>query len=677
MPLSGLYDNQLMWGSSSEDEEDDEKDVEDQKEEQEEDLPVVSLWRQRLGSKRRRYVGDWSSDDESSASSVPTCTTKRPRKTGDWLSDDDEESTTGSRTRAMTQTNQHFSAGWMEHVQFKAVAKRFGGTATQYRIMYSSCELMDCYTKLQIPPNSLIVQRQIFTIHTGGRMYSGTFQFLKWRLPPKTKLPNCIYDSMRPQFYTSNTPSNAHPFIALEKSLHPDIKLMVSTFINDAKSGTTPLEFYGDNHGELYYRTFEPSGDQEVVPTKRRKVISPSDDESAQNQQSELEQKEDEDSKSFTEEADHPPPVGKGGVVLDYEELPRPQGNSALGSDEEDDAVNAFDDDEPSTGQQVFTGDEVPVGEVEASQKRSFFSSLLWRSSTKKKRKVFGGPKPQEPTRASFYVSGSEQSLVLVESLAENTDSPVAASHDHLRDIFLNGRLESLPTKGRLVELLPNEALVGAWTASLVGADGNPTRVSGLLRDSLRDLKGVRLSIRHDDFLHVRRLTDKKLMQVPGISGTTHQLHISSMDPSIGRSKSFVDQGLGNDNAPVVASISFAACEGCTSMADANSKLAGDLASELLVATRDATLSNDGPLTDLLSIPSKRADEPPTNSGVSFLCKVTTEDHYRVLVAQDEQGRTVALDGKCSCVACALLAHSVSQIHSSQSQFYLVSRMLT
>jgi hypothetical protein len=145
--------------------------------------------------------------------------------------------------------------------------------------------------------------------------------------------------------------------------------------------------------------------------------------------------------------------------------------------------------------------------------------------------------------------------------------------------------------------LLPNSALSGTWLATTIGADGDEKRSSGFIRNSIQDLSGMRIVLRHEQFANLGLLGSDTSMTMDSGS-SNHQIHVSRIDPSISRNANFQSQCvIRDDHDPlIVGSISIAACEGCTSWSDANSAIAGKLASDLLVAsrTRMLELSHNG-----------------------------------------------------------------------------------
>jgi hypothetical protein len=257
-----------------------------------------------------------------------------------------------------------------------------------------------------------------------------------------------------------------------------------------------------------------------------------------------------------------------------------------------------------------------------------------------------------------------KQFLVLVEGLVERQADtamllPASQNGHQLRDIFMDRCTGSLPRKGRLVELLPAEATPGDWSANLVGPDGCATHVPGLLRNNGRELQGIRICLRHEDFHELGLLSETRSMNAGDKSPTRRQVHVSVIDPSISRAAAFHRQGVLSeaDEYPVVGSISIAVCEGFTSFADASSTVAGELASIILEAAHDGVVAecegampSIGSLEKLLPIPSQWEADSNTggaaNLGVSFLCKLDAKESYKILVAQDEEGRTIAADGK-------------------------------
>lgn len=645
-----------------------------------------ALNRKLAGSKRRRLFNNSSSDDDDSSTAPPPRhdnnaeanedsssdddsmtvppqrkTTKAPPQRNKMLEKVDEDSSSDDcrfvfrSQRNMTKTTRSSAiySGWLETSNLKVIAERYKGTASQFRIVYATNEVKDSVTKTMILPNTLVVQSRF--VSAAGNLGGQTYTFINWKLPGKTNR-HSIYKSTRPGFHNAGTPLNAYPSIVLDNDLHPVVKTLVTTFLEEAEPGTTPFDFHGHGDGpELFFL----SHNHRALPTME--IESVECNEAAACNETTKDSDQDDDAANYVHDEPH----------VDE----RPHNSDESPKELDDDAgANAFDDEEDCRSNHRAQGpdetdkeDACNVGEEASDQgngskKRTWFQSFFGhRSATKKQRKIYGGSKRQSPTSVSFHVNGptTKQFFVLVEGIVETHDSALAASHDHLRDIFLDGRVESMPCRGRLVELLPNVALPGAWLATIVGADGDATRVSGLVRSSMRDLKGARIVLRHKSFLDLGMLSEKTSMHLPPGS-TSRQVHVSTIDPSISRRKDFDRQGMiDEDGDPlVVGSIAIAACEqGCTSWSDKNSKLAGELASDLLVASRETLLkeSNNGrcrveDLENLLAIPARKSTnkEPvaSTNVGVSFVCKLTAKESYSVMIAQDEEGRTVAVDGE-------------------------------
>jgi hypothetical protein len=597
-----------------------------------------------------------------------------------------------SRTKTATTRSDDGGSnnGWLTKSLLKAVAQRFKGTASQFRVVYSEYEIKDSTTKTMIPPHTLCVQSRSVSAagHSGGQ----TWAFMTWRLPGKKVNRNSIYTDTRPRFYSRDAAANAYPIIVLDDTLHPMAKMLISTFLDEAQAGTSPMQFYHNTEcsNEAFCvlsraPDYAFNGGSNSEPNHQASI--PGSD-SNKKLQEEQEEEESQDGGCNALD-DHGTPLLSGNIAsIKYVKIAAAK-NIKIRTDSEDaSSIDATD---------------APRAQANSSKRPLPF---WWSTqSTKKKRKVYGGSnKKPLPVSTRFRVNdrtGDKQFLVLIEGLIERQkDSTVltASQHgDQLRDIFMDPCTESVPRKGRLVELLPTEALSGDWSANLVGPDGFATHVPGLLRNNGRDLQGIRICLRHEEFHELGLLSEARSMKVAGLAGAvcpTRQVHVSVIDPSISRTKDFDRQGglSETDEPPVVVSISIAVCEGCTSFADASSTLAGQIASKILESVRDGVVAeceegempSIGLLEKLLPIPSEHYagsdDSEALNLGVSFLCKLGVKESYKVLVAQDEQGRTVAADGKfllwllCSAKYFLSLSFCYSSCSRSVQQIqYLVS----
>ena len=528
--------------------------------------------------------------------------------------------------------------GWLETSTLKAVAARYGGTASQFRVVRGVAHVKDSATKTMIPPGSLIVQSRFAS--AAGNVGGHSYMFLNWKLPGKENR-HSLYKHRRPGFHDAGTPLNAHPSITLESDLHPAVKAIITTFLREAEAGMTPIDFFDNGEGPELSVLVHDDCDLPPVEIDHYALKAATAQVDDIVMMSDAHPKGDSERQNYTSnKATHDDADNDAGSAAFDDDIDSPAMGHVHASAVNDKSSNAL-------GNEVETDD------------RSWFQVFTGPLLGTKKRKIYGGPKPRSPAEASFFVntSTSNQSIVLIEGLVEPQNSTVTASCDYLRDVFMDGRVDCLPSKGRLVDLLPNVAHPGPWQATIVDADGNKRHASGLIRGSMQASKCARIVLRHASVRDLGMLSDNAAIPTPG--STTRQVHVSSIDPAISRRKDFQSQGVVvNDVDPlVVGSISIVVCEGCSSWSEANSERAGELASGFLFACKDkaselsvngmcriADVENLLPIPDMEGIPEERGVS--ANVGVSYLCKLTSKDAYRVLVGQDNKGRTVAVDGK-------------------------------
>jgi hypothetical protein len=242
--------------------------------------------------------------------------------------------------------------------------------------------------------------------------------------------------------------------------------------------------------------------------------------------------------------------------------------------------------------------------------------------------------------------------------------------------MFMNGRVENLPSKGRVLEL-PGEAKPGSWTGEVIDTDSDKGARTGMMRDKFGNLKNVRIMLRHDSaqFLGPLKFTpgDDSLSTLSHSSGSTKRIRgggyrskkqtddlggltISFVDPSHIRQRSLVSQCIVAKEASdtFIGSISIASFDGFTSAADACLS-ARSISGSLLEGCRKNAIDMDvnglgsiSFLEGVLPIPATRKSisDKCHNVGVSFVCKVEMNDAYGLLLAHDDAGRIVAVDGK-------------------------------
>jgi hypothetical protein len=231
----------------------------------------------------------------------------------------------------------------------------------------------------------------------------------------------------------------------------------------------------------------------------------------------------------------------------------------------------------------------------------------------------------------------------------------------------MNGRVEELPQAGRMLEL-PGEAKAGKWTAELVNSRGYPASnlsANGLMRDKIGSLKNIRIQIRHESAKDVASLTLSRhdngvnspaaCLEQRIRGGGEGPQSVSMIDPSPGRKHTFLAQGIVSRETledAFIGSISIVGFDGFTSSAEACLSAEGKSKSLLescrkqAIAIETQRLDNKSTLEDVLPIPDPDSER---NVGVSFLCKMSLDDSsYALLVANDENGQIVAIDGEFS-----------------------------
>lgn len=143
-----------------------------------------------------------------------------------------------------------------------------------------------------------------------------------------------------------------------------------------------------------------------------------------------------------------------------------------------------------------------------------------------------------------------------------------------VEQILLQGCVDRLPTRGRMLDLLPIEAERGKWTAQLCS-----DRRLGLLRDRPEDWIGSRLVLRHND--HNFSLGAKP--HCPLAYSTT------TLNPSVHRPSRTEDSC---SESSYVASLSLVAFEGFTSSSESREN-GSTLVSSVLEQCRSHPLWNN------------------------------------------------------------------------------------
>jgi hypothetical protein len=198
-----------------------------------------------------------------------------------------------------------------------------------------------------------------------------------------------------------------------------------------------------------------------------------------------------------------------------------------------------------------------------------------------------------------------------------------------------------------------------------------------MMRDKFRNLKNVRILLRHNSAQALGPLEftprDDSLSTLSHSGGITKRIRgggyrpkkqmddlggltISLLDPSHSRQGSLLSQCIVAKEAiePFIGSISIASFDGFTSSADA-CLTAHSISRSLLEVCRKNAIDTEAKgsgsssfLEGVLPIPATRKpiSGKGHNVGVAFVCKVEMNDTYGLLLAHDDVGRIVAVDGK-------------------------------
>jgi hypothetical protein len=220
----------------------------------------------------------------------------------------------------------------------------------------------------------------------------------------------------------------------------------------------------------------------------------------------------------------------------------------------------------------------------------------------------------------------------------------------YLSDIFLRGRVEHLPQKGRILEL-PGEAKAGAWTADIVNS------TSGILRDKLDALRHLRIRLRHTKYSSVESLQLTPASGRNGVHAAPENVTVSSINVAVGRVGSLVTQGamtIDQDHDHVrIGGISIVAFDGFTSASENRSEAAivssqflEECCKSTVKAAKCKEINYRDVLGDLLPVPSIKEHDDCDAAGVSFLCQLELSAVYHLLLARDLQGNIVGVDGK-------------------------------
>jgi len=214
-----------------------------------------------------------------------------------------------------------------------------------------------------------------------------------------------------------------------------------------------------------------------------------------------------------------------------------------------------------------------------------------------------------------------------------------------------------LPFRGRIVEA-PGSVRVGNWTGQIV-QDDDPSRIlsssSALLRDTVADLRGIRIELRHHDAKAYGPLKNRFT--------SDSSLTFSVFNPRLSRTQGFRNQRVldedeidkivetdgrrcgGPDAVPFVGSISLALLGGgfhsISEENDQGAKLAEDhLDGVRLLADKERFKRERFQRNDLLPVCSIE-DPNETVAGISFPCRIECANDYWVILAQNEESQAI------------------------------------
>mmetsp|Transcript_20946 Transcript_20946/g.31578 ORF Transcript_20946/g.31578 Transcript_20946/m.31578 type:complete len:778 (-) Transcript_20946:330-2663(-) len=495
-----------------------------------------------------------------------------------------------------------YPQGWRSPSELRAIAGKYRGLAIQYRVCYAEKEVKDNFTKKVIPKNTLIVQSRF--VSEAGNRGGQSFSFLTWHMPGCNKRSKSIYNKTRPQLWDNavqEQEKDAYPFVVVDESMHEVVKILVKTFLNEALVGASPLDFYGDGKfNELFFLSHRPKKPAQRMAQAVNSLAN--------------------DNFSAVECAKNSiRSDGKNPTLLNYSDM-----ESCLSSE----TFPKFDDVSITA---KYPNSTRGSGGFKRKHKRIYGKGEKWRRDSSPFT-YFDVPTTtlSEATQA--------RSLVLVEGISK------------VEDVFLDQRVDNLPTRGRLLELTSSFALAGRWRAKL------ETNVSGFLRD----LEEHQVMLRHERYFKLGSLSD---IVTNASKSVEEGLHVSKVDPSHNRACDFIRQGIiapENIQFSKIGSISLAVCEGCTSSSDANSASAGKLAAKLLRAAKGNVRSEKGfcsvnDLENLIAIPDPdmirteaydSATRTDKTVGVSLTYHCNVQESYQVLIGQDEQNDVVAVDSE-------------------------------
>jgi hypothetical protein len=550
--------------------------------------------------------------------------------------------------------------GWLAKSQLLDVARKHNGMAIQYRVMYHQSQKPirdnNAGAIRKIRYKDLVVQTRFAC--TTGSSGGSTYSFMKWKLPG-TLLQSrkaqhvTIYDDTRPRLLSDRNKNSetSHPVIILCSELKEADCRMAKRFLCHAKAGMTPSQFYSSQDGNESpnHQTDQQENDDDMHEGSPR--VSQGEDSSSDEE----------------EENEEPPAKHLASKVVSSVATDANKEKSRRRKQSTTIKTRRPLRDQNSSERQTSSSKTKRGRDTERDAKTA-------KTTKRARNKGYGGGRSRRSKQVNFQIGENDavpQFIALVEGVAgakPGTRVPDDKAQDYIRDVFMNGRVEELPLAGRMLEL-PGEAKAGTWTAELVNSKAYPASTlsaNGLMRDKIGSLKNIRIQIRHESAkdmasLNLSRHHDNGANSPAACleqrirGGGEGSQSVSMIDPSHGRKDNFLAQGIVSRETlegAFIGSISIVGFDGFTSSAEARLSAEGKSKSLLescrkqAIAIESQRLDNKSTLEDVLPIPDPDSER---NVGVSFLCKMSLDDSsYALLVANDENGQIVAIDGEFS-----------------------------
>jgi len=519
--------------------------------------------------------------------------------------------------------------GFLPLNQLHKIAKKHGGMAIQYRALYhqgdagpivdknidvrrssskksgSSEDAGDGQSRL-IQRGTLIIQS--YHINEKGNRGGSNFSFDHWKLPGKVKKAASIYDSTRPilaeegldRLFGSGKTRNGgdgrfRPFLAIDPSLSSRDAKRVKTFVKEAQSGDTPVNFFAEKgkvavaigsmdevESDIFndFDSAEEITEKEITTRVRRERKN----------------------SACTPKRAYPC-----GFLSSYEKARTKSARRKRKLDQQSD-----------TG-----GNKIR----RVSDESNFDSPVTV---------YFDVPDVDTDFHDPKYFG-------LIECLGGGCEEIEKGS--------------DTPHRGRLLEL-PGEILSGRWKTT-VGHDAQDPANGAMNSKSEEDVKAlkfIRISMRHtsspivplEECYSGEHSLPKKYCN-----------SVSVITPHKNRLKSFIDQGIfaekevnsqveGEEcilNNPFLSGISIVSFDGFTSASEAIN-LADEISSEFLRGINPSRSYYDG--EQLLTISRAENDDigdaVSETKGILFPCKIGFEEEYFVVVSQDDELRVTGID---------------------------------